>query len=1138
MADDLKLWLGQESQEAVRPPSDTERSVKIVPRGLRSFDARDAGFFLELLPGPRDREGLPDSICFWKNRIEETDPDSTFSVGLIYGPSGCGKSSLVKAGLLPHLSSQVIAVYVEATANDTEARLLRGLHKACSDLPSDLGLSDAIAALRREKAIPGKKVLIVLDQFEQWLHAHKEEGGTELVQALRQCDGSKVQCIVMVRDDFWLAVSRFMQALENPLLEAQNSALVDLFDLDHARKVLAAYGKAFGQLPEKVGETSQDQKQFLEQAVQGLAQEGKVICVRLAIFAEMVKGRPWTPGQLKEVGGMEGVGVTFLEETFSASTAPPEHRCHQKAARAVLQALLPESGTDIKGAMRSRAELLAASGYSSHSRDFDDLLRILDAGLRLITPTDVEGKEEDSGQKYYQLTHDYLVPSLRDWLTRKQKETRSGRSGLLLADCATIWNARPENRQLPSLLQWCNIRWLTRKRDWTLPQREMMRKAAWFHGTRGLVLVACMVVLGLVGWHAFGRLKAQGLLDRLLDANTTDVLTIVQDMSPYRRWIDPLLREANQKAKANQDSRKQLHVSLALLPVDAAQADYLYHRLLDATPQEVPVLVRALSPHRDELVDKLWAVLEQPNQETRRLPAASALASYEPDSQRWAKVQGQVANDLVAVPALHLAMWMESLRPVSGQLQHPLAGIFRDVKRRETERSLATDILADYAANQPQVLADLLMDADERQFLVLYPKVKSQAKQVLYLFWGEVDKAIQPVMPEEEKERLARLQVNAAVALLRLDYAEKVWPLLQHRPDPRVRSHLIHRMGPLGVDAKVIIKHLDEEPNVTIRRALLLGLGEYDPQKLPLMEKEALFSKVVRLYQYEADAGLHGAAEWLLRQWKLQDTIGEVDKEWMQQKEQRIVLVRQALAKDQTTPQWYVNGQGQTMVVIPGPVEYLMGSPSTEAGRSDDERQHRQRIGRTFALATKSVTIEQFLRFGKGKDYLARYAPTLDCPVNTPTWYMAVEYCNWLSEQEGLPRQEWCYEGVKLAKDYLKRTGYRLPTEAEWEYACRAGAVTARSYGEADDLLGNYGWFLENAKDRSWPVGSRKPNDWGLFDMHGNIWNWCQNPFKAYDSPGKCHNMRNTHVPPHAKQIHSTTFASLKGVRVPLLCSG
>ncbi len=122
--------------ETLTPSSD--RVLKIVPKGLRSFDARDADFFLDLLPGPRDREGLPESICFWKDRIEETDPDETFVVGLIYGPSGCGKSSLVRAGLLPRLADHVTVIYVEATADETETRLLKGLRKRCPELPGIL----------------------------------------------------------------------------------------------------------------------------------------------------------------------------------------------------------------------------------------------------------------------------------------------------------------------------------------------------------------------------------------------------------------------------------------------------------------------------------------------------------------------------------------------------------------------------------------------------------------------------------------------------------------------------------------------------------------------------------------------------------------------------------------------------------------------------------------------------------------------------------------------------------------------------------------------------------------------------------------------------------------------------------------
>src|SRR5262245_36519819 len=329
MADDLRHFVAEASREeksrvvgrgageaatatpiptSPTPPGSDSQPVKIVPKGLRSFDAADADFFLELLPGARDRDGLPDSIRFWKSRIESTDPDSTFSVGLIYGPSGCGKSSLVKAGLLPRLAKPVRVVYIEATGEETEARLLKGLRRQLPDLPGNLSLGESLAGLRRGGYLEaGQQVLLVLDQVEQWLHAKRNEANTELVPALRQCDGGRLQAIVMVRDDFWLAVSRFLKALEVEIVEGRNLALVDLFDLLHARKVLAAFGRAYGRLPDNLGQCTKEQDAFLDQAVAGLAQDGKVISVRLALFAEMVKGKPWTPTTLREVGGTEGV---------------------------------------------------------------------------------------------------------------------------------------------------------------------------------------------------------------------------------------------------------------------------------------------------------------------------------------------------------------------------------------------------------------------------------------------------------------------------------------------------------------------------------------------------------------------------------------------------------------------------------------------------------------------------------------------------------------------------------------------------------------------------------------------------------------------------------------------------------------
>ena len=348
----------------------------------------------------------------------------------------------------------------------------------------------------------------------------------------------------MVRDDFWMAATRFMRDLEIRLLEGENSAAVDLFDLDHARKVLTAFGRAFLRLPEQASDLSRDQKEFLQESVSGLGEEGKIISVRLALYAEIMKGKPWAPRTLKEVGGTKGVGVTFLEETFSASTAPPEHRLHQKAAQAVLKALLPESGTDIKGRMRSRQDLLAISGYATRPGDFDELIHILDSELRLLTPTDPEGvagdgwgvtgeEEGAAGQgwreggehsddsaanpathhpppstRYYQLTHDYLVHSLRDWLTRKQRETRRGRAELRRSERSASWNANPENRHLPSSLEWASIRLLSRKSNWTPPQRRMMKRAGRLHGLRALGLVALLSLITWGGIEGYGTLRA------------------------------------------------------------------------------------------------------------------------------------------------------------------------------------------------------------------------------------------------------------------------------------------------------------------------------------------------------------------------------------------------------------------------------------------------------------------------------------------------------------------------------------------------------------------------------------------------------------------------------------------------------
>ena len=1298
LADDLRHFLAQASAGAASvspgqpvvqpssaftstpPPGEADTGsdsgpVRIVPKGPRSFDSRDADFFLELLPGPRDRDGLPDIIRFWKNKIEEADPDNTFSVGLIYGPSGCGKSSLVKAGLLPRLGAHVLTVYLEASADDTETRLLHGLRKRCPTLPAACNLPDALAWLRQDDSLPvEKKVLIVLDQFEQWLHAPFRQGSAQsanLISALRQCDGRHVQCIVMVRDDFWMAATRFMQELEIRLLEGQNSAAVDLFPAAHVEKVLAAFGRAFGVLPEHVADQSKDQRRFLEQTVAALAQDGKVICVRLALLAEMMKSKPWTPAALKAVGGAEGVGVAFLEETFSAAGAPLEHRYHQVAARAVLKALLPDSGTAIRGHMRSYDELFDVSGYARRPKDFDDLLRILDLEVRLITPKDLEtgeggeempgriqdglalagsgerrdqetGRQGENSQQdsslsssllvsrsgYYQLTHDYLVPSVRDWLTRKQKETRRGRAELLLADRAAVWNARPENRQLPSAWQCLQIKALTARKNWTPPQRNMMAKALRFHATCAAGLAMFLMAVTMSGLAIWGRVTEQrsathasGLVQSLLNAEIAQVPEIIRKMSAYREWTDPQLREEN--SRAGLQSREKLHTSLALLPVDAGQVNYLQGRLLEAEPREVAVLVDALDAHKDGILGRFWQVVQSPEggKERQRLRAAAALAKFDPAGQKWAAAREAVANDLVTVPAVYLSLWMESLRPMGEALVPQLTKVFQDPSRRDVERSLATDILADYAASSPKQLSELLMTADAKQFAVIFPKLSKHGRQATALLLAELnrktpagkDKTILEisgtiaaenvkvqhskgkVMPAKRfevslqagktyrlsmdskeldsflimqdktgtelafdddsgggqnsllvwtppldgsyvvfaasldgrpgpfelkiveanddsaaKEILAKRQANAAVALVKLNQPEAVWPLLKRdtRPDdPRLRSYIIDRLHRHGADGQSIIERLDSEPDITIRRALILSLGSYGEKELAVGARQSLISKLQEIYRTDADAGLHAAAEWLLRTWQQEAWLKKQNEAWQNDRDgqkKRLDAIKVAMQKQEANAarQWYITGQGQTMVVIGGPVEFLMGAPLSEKGHLSHEEQHLRRIGRTFALSAKSVTMEQFRKFEPGYDVPANYPRMPDLPALSINWYRAAKYCNWLSEHEGLGEDQWCYEingnNIKLKKGYLSLEGYRLPTEAEMEYGTRANAQTARYFGETEELLPEYAWYARNAQERIRPVATLKPNDFGFFDIQGNAHTWCQERAQPY----------------------------------------
>ncbi len=164
-----------------------------------------------------------------------------------------------------------------------------------------------------------------------------------------------------------------------------------------------------------------------------------------------------------------------------------------------------------------------------------------------------------------------------------------------------------------------------------------------------------------------------------------------------------------------------------------------------------------------------------------------------------------MAHALVIENTLVLGgLWLEALRPVSGNLTPPLARIFRDKERSETVHSLATEILADYAGDDPHLLADLLMDADPKAYASLFPIARRQSARTVTLLQAELAKMAESGGTETAREELAQRQARAAVTLIRLGHADEVWPLLRHSADPRLRTFITNWLHPLGTEPTVI----------------------------------------------------------------------------------------------------------------------------------------------------------------------------------------------------------------------------------------------------------------------------------------------------------------------------------------------
>jgi serine/threonine protein kinase len=1208
-ADDLRQWLKPDASAIT-----TTAAIKVIPKGLRSFDIQDADFFLELLPGIRNRDGLPQSIDFWKTRIEQSDADQTFSVGLIYGPSGCGKSSLVKAGLLPRLSKDVLAIYIEATSDETEQRVLRSLRKLIPELAKDLGLVDSLAAVRRGNLqIASKKIVIIIDQFEQWLHANRADADAEFVNALRQCDGGRLQAIIMVRDDFSVAAARLMRVLDIPIIEGHNFALVDLFDLEHAQVVLTKFGQALGRLPAPAENLATGERHFVRDVCTGLAQDGKVVSVRLSLFAEMIKGKPWTADTLLKVGGTHGIGVNFLEETFGSSQANPRHRLHAAAARKVLTALLPQLETDIKGHMKSYAELQEASGYLGRPSEFTDLLRILDGELRLITPTEggvddnqssTSGSSERSvaalndglaisaGQsirvvtsepniqgtsaetnsllqpslsafRYYQLTHDYLVPALREWLTRKQRETRQGRAELKLEERFAIWNVKRESKQLPTFTEWLSIQLLTESKSWTQSQRAMMKQASRVHGFRwgGLLLLLMMMGTGLQLWTAAERTR------NLRQQTQTAVEAMQNNLGPSvpfnleklgRLPVDLVVTELSKRFAAATNSRQKLALAFALADYHQLDVPYLVSRIDDIADVDTGNYLTALQADPLAVIEALNAAAAScTDQSLWRRKAKMAIVACALGDSRLA--QDVCAFDDRPDPEQR-TLFIDECRRWDLDVR-----VLHDAVKHSDSPALRSGICLAIGRKPVEQIKDGDRDAwsslASKWYLEQSDTSTHSAAAWLLSNW----KLKLPDIPDSRQisERRDWFVNSVGATMLRMRPAPAALPDIIPDPVEKFRSQLI------ALEASTTAEDFNHETRMQRGMAYYYtGSSERALEDFTyLLEHEPGEAyATVQMYRILSLARMGRAADakTLLAEFSKQDAskpyriyVQGMVSVWLNEIPEAGHLI--ILTARDTSLDWYTlyslacvaarcaeaRPGAENVVEAQMYVDYALDlikravqrGFKDEAGAREDpdlailRRDPRftmilarlkgtaspPRVAGEFWLGDKEVTRGQFEMFMNDSKYASEelpagwdgvdlnVSPSTDHPVQQVSWYDAVKYCNWLSLREGL-QPRYVRTGQKELNEYDNQyydawrqipgaSGYRLPTEAEWEYACRAGSMTMFSTGDDESLLSGYAQMLTTYKAAI--GGAKLPNAWGLFDAHGNVWEWCWDLYTA-----------------------------------------